>query len=75
VSFRIAGTYNEDDMEHYAGLIDVVASLNDERSIPALVGAVSFFNKSLALGCSSFWGEAAINLQSLNVDFGVLPRS
>jgi len=34
------GTYSEDDSEHYAQAIDLVASLNDERAIPALVGAL-----------------------------------
>jgi HEAT repeat protein len=35
------GTYNERDSEHYAGLIDIVASLNDDRSVPALAGAIA----------------------------------
>jgi len=35
------GTYTEADSEHYATLIDIVASLNDERSIPSLVGAIT----------------------------------
>jgi len=34
--------YTDDDIsEHYAELIDTVASLNDERAIPALVGAMT----------------------------------
>jgi HEAT repeat protein len=36
-----AGTYTEADSDHYATLIDIVASLNDERSIPSLVGAIT----------------------------------
>jgi hypothetical protein len=35
------GTYTEDDMEHYAEVVNVVSSLNDERAIPALVGAMA----------------------------------
>lgn len=35
------GTYNDADSQHYATLIDIVASLNDERSIPPLVGAIT----------------------------------
>ncbi len=35
------GTYNDADSQHYASLIDIVASLNDERSIPPLVGAIT----------------------------------
>ncbi len=31
--------YGEDKAEYYAGLIEVVASFNDERAIPALLGA------------------------------------
>ena len=34
-------TYTEDDSEDYARLIDAVASLDDERAIPALVGAMT----------------------------------
>jgi hypothetical protein len=34
------GTYTEEDEEHYASVIDTVASLNDERAIPALAGAM-----------------------------------
>jgi hypothetical protein len=33
--------FTEGDSEHYAQAIDVVRSLNDERAIPALVGAIS----------------------------------
>jgi len=33
--------YDEGDSEHYAQLIDVVSSLDDERTIPALVGAMT----------------------------------
>jgi hypothetical protein len=35
------GTYTEDDTEHYARIIDAVSSLDDERAIPALVGAMT----------------------------------
>ena len=35
------GPYTNDDMEHYAQIIEVVASLKDERAIPALVGALT----------------------------------
>lgn len=35
------GNYGEDDTEHYAQVIDVVAALDDERTIPALVGAMT----------------------------------
>lgn len=35
------GTYTEDDMEHYAEVVNVVSSLQDERAIPALVGAMA----------------------------------
>jgi hypothetical protein len=35
-------SYEEDEIgEHYAEVIDAVASLNDERAIPALVGAIT----------------------------------
>jgi hypothetical protein len=34
-------TYSEVDMEHYAGVIEAVASLDDERAIPVLVGAMT----------------------------------
>ncbi len=33
--------FTEDDSEHYAQAVDVVSSLDDERAIPALVGAIS----------------------------------
>ncbi len=33
--------FTEEDSEHYAEAIDVVSSLDDERAIPALVGAIS----------------------------------
>jgi hypothetical protein len=36
-----AGTYGEQDMEHYADVIDVVSSLDDERAIPPLAGAIT----------------------------------
>jgi len=35
------GRYTEDDTEHYAEVVNVVSSLNDERAIPALVGAMA----------------------------------
>ena len=35
------GTYTEGDTEHYAEVVDAVSSLNDERAIPALVGAMT----------------------------------
>ena len=35
------GTYSERDMEHYAEVVNVASSLNDERAIPALVNAMS----------------------------------
>ncbi|HUI75385.1 MAG TPA: hypothetical protein VLX32_10585 [Candidatus Acidoferrum sp.] len=34
-------SYTENDTEHYARLINAVASLEDERAIPALVGAMT----------------------------------
>jgi hypothetical protein len=34
-------TYTENDSEHYAQTIGMVASLDDERTIPALVGAMT----------------------------------
>jgi hypothetical protein len=34
-------TYTENDSEHYAEAIGIVASLDDERTIPALVGAMT----------------------------------
>ncbi|HLZ13420.1 MAG TPA: HEAT repeat domain-containing protein [Candidatus Acidoferrum sp.] len=33
--------YTEEDSEHYAQLIDAVSSLDDERAIPALLGAIT----------------------------------
>jgi hypothetical protein len=33
--------YDEGDSEHYAQLVEVVSSLDDERTIPALVGAMT----------------------------------
>ena len=35
------GTYTESDSEYHALIIQIVAGLHDERSIPALVGAIS----------------------------------
>jgi len=35
------GTYTENDTEHYAEVINVVSSLNDERAIPVLVNATA----------------------------------
>ena len=35
------GTYTEEDGEYYAQVIDTVSSLDDERVIPALVGAIT----------------------------------
>jgi hypothetical protein len=35
------GTYTENDTEHWARAIDIVSCLNDERTIPALVGAMT----------------------------------
>jgi hypothetical protein len=35
------GTYTEDDSEEYAAAIQVVGELDDERAIPALVGAMT----------------------------------
>jgi len=35
------GTYTEHDSEHYAQTIGMVASLDDDRAIPALVGAMT----------------------------------
>jgi hypothetical protein len=35
------GTYTEDDTEHYAEAINVVSSMNDERAIQALAGAMT----------------------------------
>lgn len=43
VDFQSAapGTYTEDDMDHYAEVVRVVSSLNDERAIPVLGNATS----------------------------------
>lgn len=35
------GTYTAGDMEHYAEVVHVVSSLNDERAIPVLVNAMA----------------------------------
>jgi len=35
------GTYAEHDTEHYAEVVNVVSSLNDERAVPALVDAMT----------------------------------
>jgi hypothetical protein len=35
------GTYRENDSEHWAAVLDLVSCLNDERTIPALVGAMT----------------------------------
>lgn len=38
----LADSHDEDDVgEYYAELVDVVSSLNDERAVPALVGAMT----------------------------------
>jgi len=37
----VPAIYTENDSEHYAISIEMVASLNDERAIPALVGAMT----------------------------------
>jgi hypothetical protein len=37
----IPGTHTEEDGEYYAELIDTISSLDDERAIPALVGAMT----------------------------------
>jgi len=35
------GTYSEEDMEHYAQVIEAVSALNDGRALPALIGAMT----------------------------------
>ncbi len=35
------GTLSEEDGEYYAGVVETVSSLDDDRSIPALVGAMT----------------------------------
>jgi hypothetical protein len=35
------GAYTEDDTEHYAEVVNVVSSLNDEKAIPVLVDAMA----------------------------------
>jgi hypothetical protein len=35
------GTYTENDTEHWAAAVDLVSSSDDERAIPALVGAMT----------------------------------
>jgi len=35
------GTYTENDSEHFAAALDLVSCLNDERAIPALIGAMT----------------------------------
>lgn len=51
------GKYSEDDMEHYARLIDSVASLDDQKVIPALVGAIT--TGGMATGGLLKYGKSA----------------
>lgn len=37
----LPGTFSEKDTEYYAEIIDLVSTMNDERSIPVLAGAIS----------------------------------
>jgi hypothetical protein len=37
----LPGTFTEEDTEHYAEVVNVVSSLNDERAIPVLVNAMA----------------------------------
>ncbi len=59
-------TYTENDSEHYALAIEMVASLNDERAIPALVGAMT--TGGVAAGGLLKFGEKALRpvLNELN---------
>jgi hypothetical protein len=41
VPYSAQSSFTDDDSEHYAEVIAVVSSLNDERTIPALAGAIS----------------------------------
>jgi hypothetical protein len=52
------GTYTENDSEHWAAAIELVASLNDERAIPALVGALG--TGGLATGGVVKYGQNAL---------------
>jgi len=56
-----ADAHQEDDIsEHYAELIDSVASLNDERAIPALVGAMT--TGGMAQNAILKYGDKALSL-------------
>lgn len=52
------GTYTEDDTEHYAEVVNVVSSLNDERAIPVLVNAMS--TGGMAQQAISQYGDKAL---------------
>ena len=68
------GAYTEDDSEHYAQAIDLVSSLDDERAIPALVGAMT--TGGMATGGLLKYGQKALGpvLNELN-DKNPLVRS
>jgi hypothetical protein len=51
-------SYGEDKSEYYAGLVGFVADLNDERTIPALLGAASTGN--IATRAIARFGKAAL---------------
>ncbi|MBZ5634841.1 MAG: hypothetical protein LAO55_17100 [Acidobacteriia bacterium] len=61
-----AGYTAEDNSEHYAAAIDLVSSLNDDRAIPALVGALG--TGGMATGGVIKYGEKALGpvLSALN---------
>ena len=51
-------SYDEWDTDHYAQLIDVVAELDDDRAIPALVGAMTA--GAMASGALLKYGDKAL---------------
>ncbi len=60
------GTYTENDTEHWAQAIDMVASLDDDRAIPALVGAMT--TGGMASAAVGKYGQKALGrvLSQLN---------
>ena len=52
------GKYTEGDTEHYAEVVDAVSVLNDERAIPALVGAMT--TGGMAVGGLLKYGQKSL---------------
>src|SRR6266446_4772081 len=52
------GTYSEEDMEHYAQVIEAVSELNDGRALPALIGAMT--TGGIATGGILRFGDKAL---------------